>query len=124
MFGADYRKVSFWHKDAAGNTDITEREYPWLEGKTENYMRAYREGKLGLQPIQSSELISFFIHAHEHHGMSYHPAAIGWMTESLLQQRGIPYFVNNDTHDSSYTFNPETKHIERLPDRIKISHWA
>lgn len=120
MFGASYRKVSFWHRDEKGAEFFEDNEHRWLDEAVKLYEKAYRDGKLGLKPLGSKKPISYFIHAHEHPNTAYHPANVGWMVESMLQQRGIAYFVNNDTHESSYIYNPDTKHIEVLSERVLI----
>lgn len=123
MFGATYRKVSFWHKDANGEEVMVDNESYYLEGEIKGYWKALQKGELSLQSTKGRP-ISFFIHSHEHHGMTYAPSHIGWMTETLLQQRGIPYFVNNDTYGTSYVYRPDSKKIEVLPKLVKIDRWG
>jgi hypothetical protein len=45
------------------------------------------------------------------------------MVESLLQQRGIAYFVNNETSDMSYAYLPEEQRLQILADRVKIDRY-
>ncbi len=123
MFSDDYRKVSFWHRDEHGDELLDSGEYDGLGKQIPNYEKARQSGVLGLSSETARGKCSFFIHAHEHNGYAFHSARIGYMTETLLQQMGIPYFVNNDTYDASYYYEPTTKSIYELPERVKISKW-
>lgn len=123
MFIDDFRKVSFWNRDADDEEQAFRSENDDLEEEVHTYLRLYLEGRFGFRPMKTEGLISFYLHAHEHSNKSYRPTKIGWMTESLLQQRGIFYFVNNYLYGISYIYNPETQHIEILPEKIKIKPW-
>lgn len=125
MFGAHYRKIEFWHRDSSGEEFISDERNDAYESKRKlkiahGYVEAYEKGEFGLEPHGKKGEISFLIHAHDHERMVSNPVAIGWMSESLLQQRGIAYFVNNDMHGSSYFYNPNTRHIEFVAERPKV----
>lgn len=118
MFYTDYRKVQIWHRDQNGRDVFPRSDDSWFKNIVPEYVHSFKKGLLGMNPTQKQGLSSFLIHSHEHEGMTFKPAKIGWVTESLLQQRGISYFVNNDTYDASYIYNPETRKIEFLPKRF------
>lgn len=123
MFRSDYRKVRFWHTDENGNEYVDENENHWQKAEAHSYLKGYLQGKLGLPVDRYKKGPRFLVHSHEHVGMTYKPAEIGWLTESLLQQRGISYFVNNHTYGKAYIYNPETQHIEFLPEIYEVSRW-
>lgn len=107
-----FRKVEFWHR----NPDGTEHEFTMSRGAAEEIDRAkalladFEKGKLPIAPIRNRA--SFIAHAHDHSNMPLNPALFGWALESLLQQRGIPYFAISETLESPYFFDPEKGHIE------------
>ncbi len=122
MFPVEYRKVSFWHRDARGKVIANENEFNYLKSQVLNYVKAFKKGDLGVLETASGGSASFFIHAHAHQGET-NPAIVGWMVESLLQQRGIAYFVNNDMYGASYVYQPNQKRIEIFPRQIEIDRW-
>ena len=122
VFGATARKVSLWFKDD-DQEFFDENEYYGGERKIAGYMDAHKLGNLSLKPRKNTTTASFFAHSHEHHDMVDNPTMLGWAVESLLQRLGIPYFVNNYLYGKAYTYNPDTKHIETLPETLDTSEW-
>jgi len=116
MFNSSYRKVSFWHMDENGNEYQYANEHRAFQSKAEKYMAAYLQRKLHLSPEMDGKKPQILICSHDHNDMPSNPASMGWLTETFLQHRGIPYFVNNYTYGTAYVYNPESQHIEFLPE--------
>lgn len=122
MFSATSRKVSIWHKDEQGQEVIYEGEYQMIQRMGQALTEAFQNKEL---PIVSRAKgpTSFYVHAHDHAGMVTNPVQIGWLTESLLQQNGIPYFVLNRTLASNYAYDPARKHIIMAPGKIDLKKY-
>lgn len=118
MFNCNYRKVGFWHRDFSGYEFHDPGMKPFISNGLAKYQDAYQEGGLLLKPSTRRGKISFMVHAHDHPGLVGNPTLVGWMAESLLQQRAIAYYVNNGIYGAGYVFNPETNHIQILPKRV------
>lgn len=121
MFMANYRKTFFWHQDELGQQFRDPHGGSRLKRQVLNCQTFYNNGQMqipnsGINPTTGS----FFIHAHEHENMTFHPAQIGWMVESLLQQRGIAYFVNNETYGRQYVYNPQSQQIEFIEHPLNL----
>ena len=119
---AEFRKVSFWHRDL-GRDHFDENELSYLKTYVANYLKVYVRNELGLSPATTQPQTGFFVHAHAHHEETYRIANIGWLMESLLQQKGIAYFVNNLTYGGSYIYDPEQRHVEMLPSLVTIDRY-
>jgi len=111
MFGANYRKVSFWHKSRFD--EYHEQDEEIFKDWSENYLNEFKSGNLPLKSARR-ESASFSVDAWDHVGLVTNPTLMGWAVESLLQQRSIGYVVEDSMVDSTYYFNPETKHIESI----------
>lgn len=125
MFWANFRKMSFWHKTTEGTEYDLDNEFGHghITPTIESYQELLRSGQLGLPTAVAENSPSIWLHSHEHNGMSEHTARFGWMVESLLQQRRIAYFVNNETCDTSYAYLPEEERIAILPERVKVDRY-
>jgi hypothetical protein len=113
MFPFSYRKVSFWHKDSLGKEYVGDEYLDQFVEKAQEIQRKFFNGNYAMKPKRLDNS-GFIIHAHDHRDLTYNPTVIGWATESLLQQRGIRYIVNNRIYGKIYGYNPESKHIEIL----------
>jgi hypothetical protein len=125
MFEAYFRKLSFWHKTPDGTEYQMNNEFGngRISAVIESYQEALASGQLGLSGEPQGNNSGMWLHSHEHNGMPEHTARFGWMVESLLQQRGIAYFVNNETSDMSYAYLPEEQRLQILADRVKIDRY-
>ena len=110
--GIGYRKTGIWHRDFSENEIFFESECP-ISTISQKYLDEHRRGNLGLGFDNSGGY--FVVHCHAHNGETYRPAQIGWATESLLQQRGLPYFVNNVTFGKAYIYDPKEKRLVFRP---------
>jgi hypothetical protein len=119
MFPSEWRKVSVWQKSDRDTLHV-DHEYYGIEKGANNFASAHAEGRLGLPLHHNPGENVFFIHSHAHSGEP-NPTRIGYMTETLLQQRGISYFVSNATLDRSYWFNAQTGHIVPLEEYLHIT---
>jgi hypothetical protein len=119
MFHAEYRKVSFLYTDPSGQKEVRANEFDVIEYQVKGYWNKYQKGELGLA-VESNGPISFFAHSHEHNGLQRTPALLGWMLETFLQHKNIPYFVSNLSAGKSYFYKPEQRQIEIFPTIVKI----
>ncbi len=109
-----YRKTEIWHKPRNGDESFFEdsdyaradKKYLKVPERAKKYQIKYRSGELNIKPL-SGGIVDFLVRCRAHNGQTYRPVSIGWATESLLQQLGLPYFVNNKTYGQAYTFDPE-----------------
>lgn len=125
MFHADYRKFSYWQRPPGSGEYELDNEFGngTISATVESYQELTESGQLGLQVDVDEAQPSMWLHSHEHNGMPGHTARFGWMVESLLQQRGIAYFVNNETCDASYAYLPDQRRLQILPNRINIDRY-
>lgn len=105
----DYRKAGIWTGNRNSTIASLVGESANANEIAEKYIKTMESDKL---PLVLTDGAIFVLHKHAHMDQSNQVAQIGWMAESLLQQRGIPYFVNNHVIEEGYIFNPETGHIE------------
>ncbi|MFA6446574.1 MAG: hypothetical protein WCW14_05000 [Candidatus Paceibacterota bacterium] len=112
IFGAGYRKVNIWQKLGTGEV-ISDESDPYWSGSVAMYAKNYIERFQKETDILKldNNLSSFLIHSHEHSGMIGNPMLVGWLMESMLQQKGIPYFVNNRTYGAEYVYLPQEQKI-------------
>lgn len=119
MFSADERKVRMWvcHPDGNESALVT---FPYqaddIKRKAKNYTNEFISHYSPLKPTKNINISRLLVHSHEHSGITHKPALIGWMVESLLQQRGIPYLVDNQTLEKKYYYNPSDKKIRTLKE--------
>jgi len=120
MFLANFRKVNMWFREGRqGQAEVyIPADKLWV-ANAEEHERALKAGKYPF--LKSSGENIFFIHTHDHEGMICNPARIGWMMESLLQQRGIPYLVDNYTLNQEYYYEPAQKRIIPVKNGIIVS---
>lgn len=121
MFPMEWRKVSIWQQASSGRIEFVDDEYYGVEEAARNFQRAYKSGRLGL-PANLDRNNAFWLHAHAHRG-EINPAIVGYMVETLLQQRGVSYFVNNETLRRSYWYDSSEKHIVPLDKQVRITKY-
>ncbi len=110
-FGAEIRKVVFWYRNEGGGVWACESEY--AATRPVQWLLAFTEKIADQYPFLRTEgKACFYFHKHEHRGMTYASAIFGWMVESFLQQRGIPYMCRNITYGAIYAYNPQQRRIE------------
>lgn len=113
MFLASFRKVNMWfRKGKQGQPTIYKENERSLVAGAEQHERVLKTGKNPFPKLVGDN--NFFIHSHDHGGLITNPARIGWLMESLLQQRGIPYVVDNYTLNQQYIYQPDKKRIVLL----------
>lgn len=116
MFGyiyvSGYRKTAIWFRDTRGGKLFGENEGQDVKDWARAAEKDFQAGELPLKPSGRRGIGSFYFHRHGHHGESFMPASAGWMVESLLQRRDIPYLVNNKAIDEKYVYNPQNQSIE------------
>ncbi len=110
MFSADFRKVVIWQRDINGEEILDTSDQFWNTQVAE-YAKEF-ESRLGVSKNEASVLV----HSHEHEGMSCNPVRVGWLVESMLQQKGISYYVDNRTLGMNYCYNPEKNEI------VEVTH--
>lgn len=119
LFLANKRKLGIWYREdrfGDGITYFDEENYRQYIGKVAKWDENIQLGKL---PFISPKFGSaMFIHVHDHHGGIINPVNVGWCTETMLQHRDIPYFVDNFMLGKRYWYNPLTKHIEIISDVV------
>ena len=119
MFLMEWRKVSVWQQNKWGEVEVENNEYDDIKKAGNNFVNTYQQGNFGVKP--SFEMTNrFLIHSHAHQGEE-NPTKIGFMVETLLQQRGISYFVYNGILDKSYWFDHEHGHIKMLDKPVEIT---
>lgn len=111
MFGSSWRKVVIWHRDARGGEFQEYSEGAYLNEMMPTVQTDFEEGQIGLPTREGNNPGSFAIHAHDHSGLVHNPVKIGWQVETMLQQRGIPYFVQNELYGQNYVFDPKAGRI-------------
>lgn len=82
----------------------------------ETYKRAIETGTLPF-PERSGEAM-FMVTVNDHGAVNNQPMNLGWMLESFLQQRGIPYIAHNGMCHQWYVFNSAQKKLEFLDNGI------
>ncbi|PIS09459.1 hypothetical protein COT75_01515 [Candidatus Beckwithbacteria bacterium CG10_big_fil_rev_8_21_14_0_10_34_10] len=114
MFLADYRKTHFWSRNPQG-IEFTDRD-EYAKSQIQELVREYEDRirQADLSVRDKSKTGTFLAHSHDHGGLVRNPVSIGWMLESLLQQKGVPYFVHNRILGADYIYNPEINKIEIL----------
>jgi len=120
--GEGFRKTEIWHKPRNGDQSFFEdyddekdyKEYLKVPERAKKYQTKYRSGELDIKPLVGGN-VDFFVRCHAHNGQTYRLVSIGWVTESLLQQLGLPYFANNKTYGQAYTFDPEQRKLHFQP---------
>lgn len=123
MFGWLYRKTAIWYRNLEGNFGFSETESDSTKGHAEKAEEDFLAGKLPLKPTLGEGVGRLFFHKHAHPEQSYDPAHGGWIVESMLQQRGVPYLVNNHVIESTYVYKPSTKTVEHTDFNITKGRW-
>lgn len=112
-FGADMRKVALWKQGLDGSAHITEvADRSQFRHTAECYYRQYYEGKIPTEP--NNGYWNLFIDTHEH-PEKHNPALVGWMLESLLQNRGIYYLADSYRLENPYVYLPSVRRIQTIP---------
>lgn len=115
MFSCEVRKFSIWHEDPYGKEWVMDNEYD-VERHARRWRIVAEEAATQYPFLRGEGDACFFIHKHEHRGMTGAVVPVGWMMESWLQQRGIPYLCNNRSHGSVYAYNPQERRIVMIND--------
>ncbi len=113
MFSFHYRKVAFYHRDSSGREHINNSDDQKSVARGQKILNQFYKDK-PLDKSQKQKFASFIAHVHDHRRLVTEPPIIGWAIESLLQQRGVPYIVNNCIYGKKYRYDPNTKHIEDI----------
>lgn len=117
MFGHMYRKFAIWMRRAVNAEtfqDTESEDYQIIARKAEE---DFLKGLLPLKP-KKRRSPRFYFHQHDHFGLTGLAFMSGWMVESLLQQRGIPYLVDNTVIKKTYVYHPESQSIEYVEFNI------
>ncbi len=109
MFDDNERKVDVWFKEPNGQTHLEDANEGMHSDETaREYMQQFRRNGFPLKSRYGSEQIgAFYLQTYEN-GTSIN-ANRGWMVESLLQRRGLPYFVSYFALRSNYIYNPDNQ---------------
>ncbi|NTU46386.1 hypothetical protein HGA88_02060 [Candidatus Roizmanbacteria bacterium] len=106
MYGDIVRKLGILLRDkqygirtVQAEVATIEENYESLKDIAEQYNGSFNE-----------ELPSVLIHKHEHYGMTQ-PLDVGYLTETLLQQLGIPYTAKNEYANAYYSYDPSHQKI-------------
>lgn len=115
MFGqiamSGYRKTAIWLKEADGEEHVIQTENEHANQSAQAAEKRFLSGKLPIAPTRARNA-KLYVHKHMHPEEVGEVAIFGWMVESMLQQREIPYLVHNATLNQTYAYRPETQKIE------------
>ncbi|MBI4039152.1 hypothetical protein HY384_04325 [Candidatus Daviesbacteria bacterium] len=116
MFKENERKVDTWFKEPDGKIYLSDaHEGRHTDEIGRKYEQRFRRGELPVQARHSSEPVGrMYFHTYEN-AKSINVNR-GWMVESWLQQRGLPYITETKLV-GSYTYNPETQSIEPVKSK-------
>ncbi len=79
----------------------------------------FTTNQLPMQPTEGLNKATLLLTCTDHAGSFIAPLTFGYMTESLLQQLGVPYLAKNSLAKALYWYNPPKKKISSftLPER-------
>ncbi len=105
-FGVTYRKTNLGTNGRLVHTTEYERT------ATELMQELQANHETGKYPIRAEGEQSLFLMAAAHSGMPGNPFRWGWLMESMLQQKGLPYAVKNYLTSQEYYFDPKSSEIQ------------
>lgn len=118
MFGQNiYRKVHMQLRDREGNAynmyDGAGSRFFHLDSLISDFMDQYKSGKFPLKPGNTERGMFYFLSVDHPYG-EIKVSSDAWMAESLLQQLGVAYIVNNGIINKKYFYNPQQNRIHML----------
>lgn len=123
MFGQIYRKSAIWYRNLKGDFGFGQYESKTAKKYAEKAEQDFLAGDLPLKPTTDATVGRLFFHKHAHEEQPYDPAGAGWAVESMLQQRGIAYMVNNPIFGKNYVYDPARKAIDYTDYRLVKHAW-
>lgn len=108
----NYTNTVFWHRDQAGRDRPLER---YEENAMNGAFKLLREHLTQrTDSFVEGNLSSLVMHTQGNLETMKNCVFISFALETLLQQKGIPYIVNNGMIKKQYAFRPDTGHMESI----------